>query len=239
MNVNIFLAYKRLVMCRKRLCRFRPIYTYSPLKQFKRMFLSISDYDEWCKTVNCGWSVSCTTMVKVRKVKLSLCLTNYALRQEDVWGSGCINPHLLDLGTSWRWVVSFTPRPLYPREKAPVPIGWEAAWAPKQVWKTWRRENSWHYRDSNSDLSVVQPVASRYTHYAIMVAPENKVFGKRWSTSLALIVLRKLHKAQSSQKQFVSHCGYVAQHDYRIVRAYGQQENRYCSIIWINLLRGN
>jgi hypothetical protein len=27
------------------------------------------------------------------------------------------NPHFLDLGTSWRWVVSLTPRPLYPRGK--------------------------------------------------------------------------------------------------------------------------
>jgi hypothetical protein len=26
---------------------------------------------------------------------------------------------LLDLGTSWRLLVSFTPRPLYPRERAP------------------------------------------------------------------------------------------------------------------------
>jgi hypothetical protein len=34
-------------------------------------------------------------------------------RLEDVWGSGCIDPHFLDLGTSWRWVVSFTPLPLY------------------------------------------------------------------------------------------------------------------------------
>jgi hypothetical protein len=33
-------------------------------------------------------------------------------------GSGCIDPHFLDLGTSWRWVVSFTPRPFYPRERA-------------------------------------------------------------------------------------------------------------------------
>jgi hypothetical protein len=33
-------------------------------------------------------------------------------------GSGCIDPHFLDLGTSWRWVVSFTPRPLYPRGKS-------------------------------------------------------------------------------------------------------------------------
>jgi hypothetical protein len=28
-------------------------------------------------------------------------------------------------------------------------------------------ENSWHYRDSNSDSSVVQPVASRYTDCVI------------------------------------------------------------------------
>jgi hypothetical protein len=36
------------------------------------------------------------------KVKLSPCLTNEALRHEGVWGSGCIDPHFLDLGTSWR-----------------------------------------------------------------------------------------------------------------------------------------
>jgi hypothetical protein len=40
--------------------------------------------------------------VQVWTVELSLCLTNYALRHEGVWGSGCINPHFLDLGTSWR-----------------------------------------------------------------------------------------------------------------------------------------
>jgi hypothetical protein len=32
-----------------------------------------------------------------RKVK-SLCLTNYTLRHENVWGSGCIDPRILDLG---------------------------------------------------------------------------------------------------------------------------------------------
>jgi hypothetical protein len=30
-----------------------------------------------------------------------------------------IDPRSLDLGTSWRWVDSFTPRPLYPRRKGP------------------------------------------------------------------------------------------------------------------------
>jgi hypothetical protein len=54
----------------------------------------------------------------VKKVKLSPFLTNQTLCHEGVWGSGCIDPHFLDLGTSWRRVVSFTLRPLYPRERA-------------------------------------------------------------------------------------------------------------------------
>jgi hypothetical protein len=51
-------------------------------------------------------------------VKLSLCLN------EDVRRSGRINPSFLDLGTSFRWVVSFTPLPLYPRGNSPpYPLG--------------------------------------------------------------------------------------------------------------------
>jgi hypothetical protein len=38
------------------------------------------------------------------------------------------------LGT-WRWVVSFTPKPLYPRGKHhPVTIGHEASCTPESVW---------------------------------------------------------------------------------------------------------
>jgi hypothetical protein len=35
------------------------------------------------------------------------------------WGSGGIASRILDLGTRWKWVVSFTPRPLYPKGKSP------------------------------------------------------------------------------------------------------------------------
>jgi hypothetical protein len=45
---------------------------------------------------------------------------------------------ILDLGTSWRWVVSFTPWPLYSRL-------W---WAPELVWTVWRREKILYCRDS-------------------------------------------------------------------------------------------
>jgi hypothetical protein len=44
---------------------------------------------------------------------------NKAPRQDDVLGSGDIAPPILDLGNRWRWVVSFTPRPLYPQGKSP------------------------------------------------------------------------------------------------------------------------
>jgi hypothetical protein len=63
-----------------------------------------------------------------KKVKVkSLCLTNQALCQEGVWESGCIDPCFLELGTSWRWVVSFTPQPLYPRERA-TGTHWIGGW---------------------------------------------------------------------------------------------------------------
>jgi hypothetical protein len=78
-------------------------------------------------------------------------------------GSGCIGPNFLDLGTSWRWVVHFTPRPLYPR----YPLDRRLGGPQELVWMIWRRENSWPYRDSNSDPSVVQPIVSRYSDYAI------------------------------------------------------------------------
>jgi hypothetical protein len=52
------------------------------------------------------------------KAKLSLCLINWTLRQEGIWGSGCIDPLFLDFGTSWRWLINFTPRPLYPWGKS-------------------------------------------------------------------------------------------------------------------------
>jgi hypothetical protein len=42
-------------------------------------------------------------------------------------GNECVDPNLLDLVTSWRRVVSFTPLPLYPREGAPG-THWIGGW---------------------------------------------------------------------------------------------------------------
>jgi hypothetical protein len=58
-------------------------------------------------------------MEKVKvKVKLSLCLTKHHA-MKAYWRSGDISTRILVLGTGWRWVVSFTHRPLYPQRKNP------------------------------------------------------------------------------------------------------------------------
>jgi hypothetical protein len=37
-------------------------------------------------------------------------------------------------GAGWGWVVNVTPRPLYPRERNPVPIVQEDGWTSGSVW---------------------------------------------------------------------------------------------------------
>jgi len=53
------------------------------------------------------------SLINNKGVKLSQCLTKYR-DMKTYWGSGSIVPCILNLGTRWRWVVSFTSQPLYP-----------------------------------------------------------------------------------------------------------------------------
>jgi hypothetical protein len=68
----------------------------------------------WCCTVRRRTFYVCA--VNKVKVKLSLCLTKHHT-MKTCWGSGGIAPCILDV-TRWRWVVSFTPWPLYPQGKS-------------------------------------------------------------------------------------------------------------------------
>jgi hypothetical protein len=43
--------------------------------------------------------------------------TQLSTTHQDIWGSGGTASHILDLGTRWRWVVSFTLQLLYPFEQ--------------------------------------------------------------------------------------------------------------------------
>jgi hypothetical protein len=92
---------------------------------------------------------------------MSLCLIeHHAIK--TYWGCGGIAPRILDLGTRWRWVVSFTTRPLYPRERSPGThlIG---SWVgPRAVRKAVvKRKIRSPSRKSNPRTPIVQSVAQR------------------------------------------------------------------------------
>jgi hypothetical protein len=73
----------------------------------------------------------------------------FAAGREDLLRSYCAMPVTVFMGhegmSSW------------------YPIGYESGWIPEPVRNTCSREYSRVYLDSNSDPSVVHPVASRYT----------------------------------------------------------------------------
>jgi hypothetical protein len=85
---------------------------------------------------------------------------NEAPRHEDVLGSGGIAPRILNLGTRWRWVVGFTPRPLYPQGKSPrYPLD-------RRLGGT-RAVLGAVDEEKNSLPLPCQPVTQRYTDWAI------------------------------------------------------------------------
>jgi hypothetical protein len=68
------------------------------------------------------------------------------LRYEDILWSGRIDLCLLNLGTSCRWVVSFTPRPLYP-------------WGNRSIYPLERRRCG--SKNRNGWLKILDPTEAR------------------------------------------------------------------------------
>jgi hypothetical protein len=85
------------------------------------------------------------------------------------WGSGDITPHILDICTRLRWVVSFTPRPLYSQGKGPwCPLDKRLGGPQSRSGRGGKKKNSQPRRESNPRTPIVQPVAQRCTDWAIM-----------------------------------------------------------------------
>jgi len=53
--------------------------------------------------------------------------------------SGRTDPLILNFGTRWKWMVSWTACPLYRQERTPVPLLGDV-WAPELLWTFWKRE---------------------------------------------------------------------------------------------------
>jgi hypothetical protein len=78
------------------------------------------------------------------------------------WDSGGIAPRILNLGTRWRWVVRFTPRPLYPQGKSPwYPLHRRLGGKQSRSGRGGEEKNS--HPLPRLDPPIIQPVAQRYT----------------------------------------------------------------------------
>jgi hypothetical protein len=119
------------------------------------------------------------------------------------WGSGSITPCILDLGTRWRWMVSFTPRPLY-LQGTHRKGGWVGPTAGLDAVKRTPRP----CRDQS--LPIIQPVRNpALYHWAIPAPILNAIFGEFnvfciCSTVCQSIITYKERSLSGHQKKFVT-----------------------------------
>jgi hypothetical protein len=105
-------------------------------------------------------------------------------RHEDVWGSGCIDPRFLDFVTSWRWVVSVTPLPLYPGRKSPwYPLDKRLGGLQSRSGRRGEEKILDPTGTRTPDPSIAQPVASRYTYCAIPTSRNAYLVRNIWRVS--------------------------------------------------------
>jgi hypothetical protein len=84
------------------------------VKEWVELYLHSSSTPSWCGKG------------KVVPVLFFFSVEHHAMKA--YWGGGGgIAPRVLDLGTKWRWAVSFTHLSLYPRERAPG-THWIGGW---------------------------------------------------------------------------------------------------------------
>jgi hypothetical protein len=94
------------------------------------MYFGVSDVLLWAKE-SCKQK---TLFCKSRRHRCVFPVLNWAPHYEDLnlayitmkayLRSGDVAPVISNLGTRWKWVVSFTPRPLYPRCPLDRWLGW-------------------------------------------------------------------------------------------------------------------
>ena len=98
-------------------------------KNTRHLFWSVKSKGISMLLYNCHcmfnmWYIPAVYSAYCRSVKCKV-VPGHALK--GCGGSRDIIPLILDLGTRWRWVVKFTPRPLCPPKQTPV-SHWTGGW---------------------------------------------------------------------------------------------------------------
>jgi hypothetical protein len=94
---------------------------------FNTFFVYLTSKNVVASTVHGLHSIFCLSITGLRKrfpflpriFSINTCASTEHHAMNAYWGSGGMAPRVLDLCTRWRWVISFTPRPLYLQGKSP------------------------------------------------------------------------------------------------------------------------
>ena len=115
------------------------VYTYSPLSAYQRIY-HMSTITNMATYRNMNTFFDKNTNCE-EKIKMSLS----SQWRHIWWQSRGTDTPILNLGARWRFVVKFTPRPIYTRERNPVPTECTVGMAPQLVWKIWGEEIKFLY----------------------------------------------------------------------------------------------
>jgi hypothetical protein len=118
--------------------------------------------------------ITCSHTFKRVKYKMAKFCSRIAFTwvppYEGVLGEWRYTLRILDLGDRWRWVVSFTFRPLYPRGKSPwYPFDRKLGGLQSRSERGVEEKNSQPPPGFKPYHRIVQPLVSRYTDWAILV----------------------------------------------------------------------
>jgi hypothetical protein len=99
--------------------------------------------DRWCaELILCVFVCVCICVRYICThvcVYVTMCACKIEVSEQSIKairGSRGITPLILKLGTRWTWVVSFTPRPPYPRRKwRSCTLNRKAGWVPEPFWR--------------------------------------------------------------------------------------------------------
>jgi len=98
------------------------------------------------------------------------------------WGSGGRDP-FCNLGTRWRWAISFTPKPLYLHGKSPwYPLDRQPGGPRVGLDMVSKRKIPSPHWELNPDHLIIQPIVSHYKHIIFFIGP------------VVLFIVLRIHK---------------------------------------------
>jgi hypothetical protein len=130
-----------------------------------------------------------------------------------------ITPLTLNLGTSWKWVVTFTHRPFYPRGKSPrCPINKRLGGSQSRFGRCGEYVHFLRWRESNCDFSDVYLVllkTSAGCHYlrCLFWRPKTFIILYRWWIHGFRMILRV--NTSLKQRQSISLWNIAVAHSLR------------------------